>query len=76
MHGKYLKLLTQQIDLGLYFLPFAITNRCPTPKRLYRARTLFLYNALDIQQGSTVNGVEADYIDNGALDPGYLNGIE
>lgn len=34
------------------------------------------YNALDIQQRSAVNGVQADYIDNIALDPGYLHSIE
>jgi hypothetical protein len=41
-----------------------------------RSADRLLCNALDIQQGSAVNGVEADYIDNGALDPGYLNCID
>ena len=41
MRGKYLKLLTQLIHLGPGFLPFAVANRCPTPKRLYRAKTFF-----------------------------------
>jgi len=35
-----------------------------------------LYNALDIQEGSAVNGFQADYFDNGALDTGYLYSIE
>ncbi len=41
-----------------------------------RSADRLFYNALDIQEGSTVNGIEADYIDNGAVDPGYLYSIE
>ena len=49
---RYLKLLAQQIHLGAGFLPFAVTNGCPTPKRLCRAKRFFTMYYISVRAGT------------------------